>query len=119
MPKLIFLPHERLCPEGKVVTAEPGTSVCQAALEHGIGLEHACEQVCACTTCHVYVREGGGSLGEASDREEDMLDRAWGLDPDSRLGCQAVVADTDLVIEIPKYSVNHAAERKAAGGDPK
>jgi 2Fe-2S ferredoxin len=110
MTQIIFLPHEELCPEGMVIEAEPGTTICDAALQHGIEIEHACEKSCACTTCHVYVREGGESLNENSDDEDDMLDKAWGLDPDSRLSCQAVVGETDLVVEIPKYTINMVSE---------
>ena len=110
MTQLIFLPHEEICPEGAVIEAEPGTSICDAALKHGIDIEHSCEKSCACTTCHVYVREGGASLNGATDDEDDLLDKAWGLDPDSRLSCQALVGTTDLVIEIPKYSINMVKE---------
>ena len=110
MTKIIFLPHEELCPEGQVVEVEPGITILDACLANGIELEHACEKSCACTTCHVIVREGFDSLNEASDDEEDMLDKAWGLEPDSRLGCQAVVADEDLVVEIPKYTINMVSE---------
>ena len=110
MPKLIFLPHEELCPDGMVIEAEPGTSVCDAALENDIEIEHACEKSCACTTCHVYIREGLESLEEATELEDDYLDKAWGLDPDSRLSCQAIIADEDLVIEIPKYTINMVSE---------
>ncbi|MGK0673722.1 MAG: ISC system 2Fe-2S type ferredoxin [Halothiobacillaceae bacterium] len=110
MPRIIFLPHERLCPEGAVVEAAPGSTILDAALAHGIHIEHACEKSCACTTCHVWVREGGESLEPPSECEDDMLDKAWGLDIDSRLSCQAVVGDADLVVEIPKYTINLAAE---------
>ena len=110
MTQIIFLPHEELCPEGMVIEAEPGTTICDAALQNGIEIEHACEKSCACTTCHVYIREGGESLNENSDDEDDMLDKAWGLDPDSRLSCQAVVANADLVVEIPKYTINMVSE---------
>jgi len=110
MPKLIFLPHEEICPEGMVVEAETGTSICDAALAHDIEIEHACEKSCACTTCHVYIREGYDSLDEATDLEDDYLDKAWGLDPDSRLSCQAIIGDEDLVIEIPKYTINMVSE---------
>ena len=110
MTQIIFLPHEELCPEGKVIEAEPGDTICDAALKEGIEIEHACEKSCACTTCHVYIREGGESLNENSDDEDDMLDKAWGLDPDSRLSCQAVVGETDLVVEIPKYTINMVSE---------
>lgn len=110
MTKIIFLPHEELCPEGKVVETEAGVTVLDAAKANGIDLEHACEKSCACTTCHVVVREGFDSLSEASDEEEDMLDKAWGLEPESRLGCQAKVANEDLIVEIPKYTINMVSE---------
>ena len=90
---------------------EPGTSICDAALENGIKIEHACEKACACTTCHVIIREGFNSLAAANDKEEDLLDKAWGLEPESRLSCQAKVAATDLVIEIPRYTINLVSER--------
>jgi 2Fe-2S ferredoxin len=105
-----ILPHQEYCPEGKTIEAQPGTSVCEALLENGIEIEHACEMSCACTTCHVVVREGFNSLGEMDESEEDLLDRAWGLEPNSRLSCQAIVAQKDLVVEIPRYSINHAKE---------
>ena len=110
MPQLIFLPNEEHCPDGMVIEADPGTTICDAALAQGIEIEHACEKSCACTTCHVIVREGFDSLEESTEIEDDMLDKAWGLEPDSRLSCQAVVADEDLVIEIPKYTINMVSE---------
>ncbi len=90
--------------------AASGTTICEALLENGIAIEHACDMSCACTTCHVIVREGLASLNEAEETEEDLLDRAWGLEPNSRLSCQAIVSNKDLVVEIPKYSINHAKE---------
>jgi 2Fe-2S ferredoxin len=111
MTQVIVLPHEELCPEGAVLQVEPGRSLCDALLDAGIEIEHACEKSCACTTCHVILREGFASLGEADEKEEDMLDKAWGLEPTSRLSCQALVAGTDLVVEIPKYSINMAKEK--------
>lgn len=110
MPKIVVLPHEDLCPEGAVLEANPGETVLDVALKNGIGIEHACEKSCSCTTCHIVVREGFDSLTESDEIEDDMLDKAWGLEPESRLGCQAIVADEDLVVEIPKYTVNHASE---------
>ena len=110
MPKIIFLPHETLCPEGAVIEAARGITICDAALANNIDIEHACEKSCACTTCHVIVREGSDSLNEATEDEDDMLDKAWGLEPESRLSCQAVVADEDLVVEIPKYTINLVSE---------
>ncbi len=110
MPKIKVLPHVEVCPQGREITASPGTSICEALLENGIEIEHACEMSAACTTCHVVVREGFGSLGEIEEVEEDLLDRAWGLEPNSRLSCQAIVADKDLTVEIPRYTINHAKE---------
>lgn len=110
MPQLIVLPHEELCPEGTVIEARSGVSICDVLLKNGIEIEHACEKSCACTTCHVIVREGIASLDEATEKEEDLLDKAWGLEPDSRLSCQALVKDKDLVIEIPKYTINMVKE---------
>jgi 2Fe-2S ferredoxin len=111
MPQLIVLPHHELCPEGEVIEAEAGESICDALLRNDIEIEHACEKACACTTCHVVVREGFNSLSEADDLEEDLLDKAWGLEPDSRLSCQAIVTDKNLVVEIPKYTINMVSER--------
>ena len=110
MPQIIFLPHEELCPDGMVIEAESGTTICDAALTNHIEIEHACEKSCACTTCHVYVREGFDSLQEATEDEDDYLDKAWGLDMDSRLSCQAMVGEEPLVIEIPKYTINMVSE---------
>ncbi len=112
MPELVVLPHAELAPEGKTIEARTGVSICDTLLDNGVEIEHACEKSCACTTCHVIVREGFDSLNEASEDEEDLLDRAWGLTPLSRLSCQAKVADERLVIEIPKYTINYAKERK-------
>ena len=110
MPQLIFLPHEEICPEGAVFETTPGVTICDAALQNGLEIEHACEKSCACTTCHVIIREGFDSLEESDEAEDDLLDKAWGLEPDSRLSCQAVVGDADLVIEIPKYTINMVSE---------
>ncbi len=111
MPKLTVLPHAEICPEGAVIEDAPaGANICRVLLDHDIEIEHACELSCACTTCHVIVREGFDSLEDATDAEEDLLDRAWGLSPTSRLSCQAKIADEDLTIEIPRYTINHARE---------
>ncbi|WP_225085415.1 ISC system 2Fe-2S type ferredoxin [Pectobacterium colocasium] len=110
MPKIVFLPHQDLCPEGAVLEAERGESILEVALRNGIDVEHACEKSCACTTCHCIVREGFDSLAESTEEEDDMLDKAWGLESESRLGCQARIAGDDLVVEIPRYTINHARE---------
>jgi 2Fe-2S ferredoxin len=112
MTQIIVLPNAELCPEGAVLDATPGQSICDVLLANDIEIEHACELSCACTTCHVVIREGFSSLNEAEEEEEDMLDKAWGLEPNSRLSCQAIVADTPLTIEIPKYTINLTAEGK-------
>jgi len=112
MPRISVLPHPEICPDGAVVEAEPGQSVCRALLDNGVEIEHACELSCACTTCHVIVREGFESLPPSTDEEDDLLDRAWGLTSRSRLSCQAKVTDRDLVIEIPRYSINQVKERR-------
>lgn len=111
MPTITILPHADYCPQGDTIEAPRGTSVCEALLENGIAIEHACDMVCACTTCHVIVKQGFDSLGEMDEAEEDLLDRAWGLAPTSRLSCQAILSDQDVTIEIPKYSINHAKEK--------
>ena len=110
MPQIIFLPHEELCPEGAAIEAPEGETVLDVALKNGISIPHACEKSCACTTCHIVVREGFDSLEESDELEDDMLDKAWGLEPESRLSCQSIVGDEDLVVDIPKYTVNMVSE---------
>ena len=110
MPVINILPHPEYCPQGGAIEAPAGTSICEALLENGIAIEHACEMSCACTTCHVIVKQGGDSLGVMDESEEDLLDRAWGLTPTSRLSCQAILSNRDVTIEIPKYTINHARE---------
>ena len=110
MPQLVFLPHEELCPDGAVIEAVRGQTIIEAAIAGDVDIEHACEKSCACTTCHVIIREGLDSLEESTENEDDMLDKAWGLEPESRLSCQARVGDDDLVIEIPKYTINMVSE---------
>lgn len=112
MPQIVFLPHAKLCPQGAVIDADSGESILDAALRNGIEIEHACEKSCACTTCHVLVREGFASLSPSDELEDDQLDKAWGLEPDSRLGCQAIVADQNLVVELPRYTINMVAEKR-------
>jgi ferredoxin, 2Fe-2S len=111
VPQIVVLPHKELCPDGAVIEAPAGKSVCDALLDNDIDIEHACEKSCACTTCHIIVREGFASLNEAEEKEEDLLDKAWGLEANSRLSCQAILDTEDLVVEIPKYTINHASEK--------
>lgn len=110
MPTIHILPHPEYCPQGTRIQAPAGTSICEALLDNGIHIEHACDMSCACTTCHVVVRQGFESLNELDETEEDLLDRAWGLEPQSRLSCQAILAQQDLTVDIPRYTVNHAKE---------
>ena len=112
MTKLTVLPHETLCPQGAEIDAQPGTSICDALLEHHIEIEHACEKSCACTTCHVIVRQGQDSLDPPTGKEDDLLDKAWGLELTSRLSCQARLKDEPVTIEIPKYTINQVSEAK-------
>jgi len=110
MPQIIVLPHESLCPDGATLKAGRGATLCDSLLAAGIKLDHACDQACACSTCHIIVREGFASLKHSTEMEDDMLDKAWGLEPQSRLACQTFVNKTDLVIEIPMYSINMVKE---------
>ncbi|NUU00916.1 ISC system 2Fe-2S type ferredoxin [Herbaspirillum robiniae] len=110
MPQIVILPHPVLCPEGAVIDAPSGKTLCDAMLDSDVDIEHACEKSCACTTCHVVIREGFNTLNEPTDKEEDLLDMAWGLEATSRLSCQVVLGEDDLTVEIPKYTINHASE---------
>ena len=112
MPEIVVLPHAELCPEGKTFDGTRGKSLLDNLLAQGIDVEHACEKSCACTTCHVILREGFDSLSPSTEDEDDLLDRAWGLTPQSRLSCQAIVAGDKLVVEVPRYTINYAKERK-------
>ncbi len=114
-------------PEGarRVVDAEPGKSLLEIAEDHDIKLGSACGGVCACSSCHCYVREGGDSLQEMDDAEEDRLDMGFDVRPSSRLGCQVKVPSTpeDLVVEISEESIEtwynehpeHRHEQKKKG----
>jgi len=110
--KLTVLPHDTLCPEGMQIEATPGASVCDTLLSNGIEIEHACEKSCACTTCHVIVREGYESLDPPTEKEDDLLDKAWGLELTSRLSCQARMKDAPVTVEIPRYTINQVSESK-------
>jgi 2Fe-2S ferredoxin len=88
----------------------PG-SILDIALGHGIELDHACGGVCACSTCHVVVKEGYDNLNEATEEEEDQLDQAPDLKPTSRLACQAVPdGNRDIVVEVPEWNRNLVQE---------
>ncbi len=110
MIKIHVLPHDVLCPNGKVILGNSGQNLCKLMLDNDINIEHACDMSCACTTCHVIVSKGFDSLDSLDELEEDLLDKAWGLHPSSRLSCQVIIGKEDLTIEIPKYTINHARE---------
>jgi 2Fe-2S ferredoxin len=110
MPAITVLPHEELCPQGVTFNVQPGVRLCDALIQQGIDIEHACEKSCVCTSCHVIIRRGFDSLRAASDDEEDQLGKAWGLEPTSRLSCQVVLSQSDIEVEIPRYTLNVVSE---------
>ena len=110
MPRVKVMPHPEICPNGAEFEAASGDNLCRSLLAHGIEIEHACEMSRACTTCHVIVRQGFESLTPSEADEDDLLDRAWGLTPVSRLSCQVAIDDKDLTVELPRYTINHARE---------
>jgi len=105
------LPHADLCPEGLSFDARQGRRLADELLDHGIAIEHACEKVGACATCHVHLRSGAEFLAPPDEEEEDQLDAAWGLDAQSRLSCCVRVKGAELVIELPRFTRNHAREK--------
>jgi ferredoxin, 2Fe-2S len=110
MTKVTVLPHPDTCPDGLALEVKSGKVLCDALLAAGLEIEHACDGACACSTCHIIIREGYVSLAAADDEEEDQLDKAWGLTPSSRLACQVKVGQIPLTVELPRYSLNHARE---------
>lgn len=108
--RVTVLPHADLCPAGLQFDARPGRKLVDELLAQGIAIEHACEKVSACATCHVHLRQGGEAIAPADDEEEDQLDEAWGLDAQSRLSCCVRVEGPALVVELPRYTKNHARE---------
>ena len=110
MAKIKLLPHHEICPQGATFETQEDESICEAALRNNIKIQHACEMSCACTTCHIIVEDGFNNLEDATDDEEDLLDKAWGLEPNSRLGCQVYPVDEVTVIRIPKYTINQVSE---------
>jgi len=109
--RVTVLPHPDLCPGGLQFDARQGRKLVDEMLAHGIAVEHACEKVCACATCHVHLREGAEFVAAADEDEEDQLGDAWGLDAQSRLSCCIKVKGPALVVELPRYTKNHARER--------
>ena len=108
MPKVTFLPYpgkDKYGPDiEKTVEVAPGTTLLQAAQKAGAQVGFACGGKCACSTCHVYVREGAASLSDIEEREEDILDKAFDVRPSSRLSCQSKIGDAELVCELTRES---------------
>lgn len=109
--RITVLPHGELCPQGLQFEAPQGQMLIDALLGQGLAVEHACDKVCACATCHVHLREGAQDLAGPDEAEEDQLDAAWGLDAQSRLACCVKLRGTALVVELPRFTRNHARER--------
>ena len=105
MPRLKVLPHSQICPKGAEIKANTGDSILDTMLKHRIPMDHACEKSCACASCHVIVRHGYELLDPPQETEEDMLDKAGGAEPTSRLGCQTRIGYDDLIVEIPPYAL--------------
>lgn len=110
MPKILFLPHKFLLPKGATFESKKGETILNVALRNNIKLEHACEKSCACSTCHCIIRKGYHSLSGWSEKEDDILDKAWGLEAESRLSCQAIIGNRDIEVEIPLYTLNYVTE---------
>jgi 2Fe-2S ferredoxin len=111
------MPTVHILPDGKTVEVPAGTSLLDASRKAGAMHGSACGGACACSTCHVWVTKGLSSLSEASDRELDILDRAFEVKPSSRLGCQAEVGDEDVELVITPESLQtwleeHPNERR-------
>ncbi|CAL4043721.1 2Fe-2S ferredoxin [Buchnera aphidicola (Phyllaphis fagi)] len=106
MSKIIFLPHKILLPSGGIFTMHIGDTILDIALNNNINMQHACEKSCACSTCHCIVREGYNLLSKITESENDVLDKAWGLEYSSRLACQAKIIDisSNIKVEIPLYT---------------
>ncbi|HXB61711.1 MAG TPA: 2Fe-2S iron-sulfur cluster-binding protein [Acidobacteriaceae bacterium] len=112
-------------PENKTVEFKYGTmpydhhgkpmSFLDVAENYNIFLDHACGGVCACTTCHLLVKQGEANISEADDEELDRMEKAPGLELNSRLGCQAVIQEPGTyVVEIPTWNINYVQEGKPA-----
>jgi len=123
MPTITFKnPHGSRSTGPIRLPVAPGTSILEAAEECGARVGHACGGNLACSTCHVWVHEGLDSLPEVHDKENDIMDKAFDVRPESRLGCQCKVADEDIVVEISEESLkswldeNPDERKKAAAG---
>lgn len=111
LASVTVLPHPQLCPQGTQFEIPGKGKLVDALLSNGIAIEHACEKVGACATCHVHIREGMDAVNAADEEEEDQLDEAWGLDAQSRLACCVrLQPSVRLVIELPRHTRNLARE---------
>ncbi|WP_343189456.1 ISC system 2Fe-2S type ferredoxin [Buchnera aphidicola] len=106
MLKILFLPHKILIPKGKICYANSGETILDVALKNKILIDHNCNKSCACSTCHCIIKQGFNSLSKMNENEEDLLEKAWGLNEHSRLSCQAKIGNKNLKIEIPLYTCN-------------
>ena len=101
MAKVIFTFEDKSIEQPVVVeNVDTGESILDVAEDNGVHLNHNCGGVCACSTCHVYIKQGEDDIEEISDKEEDFIDRAINPTLESRLGCQAVILEEDAVIEV-------------------
>jgi 2Fe-2S ferredoxin len=105
MPKLTFQNPHGAGSAPLTIDVAPRTTILEAAEECGARVGHACGGNLACSTCHVWVHEGGDSLSETEDKENDILDKAFDVRPESRLGCQCALGDADIVVEITEESL--------------
>ncbi|GAA5315562.1 MAG: ISC system 2Fe-2S type ferredoxin [Candidatus Pelagadaptatus aseana] len=101
MPQIVVLPNPMKCPDGAVIEARSGQQLCQQLLDNDVDIDHACQQSCACTTCHVVLVEGAETVRPAGDLETSITKGVFGFGPNSRLSCQVMVGQGDLVVEIP------------------
>lgn len=100
MSKIIFLPNNILLSEKKICVMKIGETILDIALNNNINMQHACEKSCACSTCHCIIRKGYASLSNITEQEEDVLDKAYGVEYHSRLACQAKIINLNTNIEV-------------------
>ncbi|BFI91076.1 ISC system 2Fe-2S type ferredoxin [Enterobacterales bacterium endosymbiont of Anomoneura mori] len=110
MTKIFFLPNKKKCLNGFIIESKNNTNLLELAHNNNIKIENACKKSCVCTTCHCIIHKGYNSLNCLREFEEEILDKAWGLENKSRLSCQIKIKKKDLVIEIPIYNINYINE---------
>lgn len=106
MASVKFLFEDKSLEEKTVKDIDKGMTILDVAENNGVHLNHNCGEVCACSTCHVYIEQGEAALKEISDQEEDFIDRATNPRIESRLGCQCLIedGDADIIVTIPDQS---------------